>query len=57
MHRFGPCKWKTAGAYHKGEILSIEPFLAVPKEHVFTRGCHLWVRTNFEWIKPENHAN
>ena len=45
---------ETVGAYHNGEILEINCFLAVPCSHTFTRGYYGRVRTNYHWVKTKS---
>jgi len=39
--------------YHKGEILEIDCFLAVPLKQQYVRQFYVRVRTNYHWVKTK----
>lgn len=46
----------TRKAYKRGEIIAADAFSVVPRNHVFTRGFHYRIRTNYRWTEKQSFA-
>ncbi len=48
---------ETHGGYAKGEIVVMGPHDIVPRDRLYSRGCHYYINTLYAWVKEERaHA-
>jgi hypothetical protein len=44
---------ETRGGYAKGEIVVMGPHDIVPRDRLYSRGCHFYINTQYAWVKEE----
>ncbi len=44
---------ETHGGYAKGEIVVMGPHAIVPRDRLYSRGCHYYINTQYAWVKEE----
>ncbi len=44
---------ETHGGYAKGEIVVMGPHHIVPRDRLYSRGCHYYINTQYAWVKEE----